>query len=234
VIWDTLQNPFCPTLAAMKVPWKRSSNGRPGIEKFGLDSVRFDTLGLTRESDEAPNERYWTRPGLVLSEHWFPIPPDMPSLKEEEIRAMYEEMLADQLEIDGRTARLLAVAVHRETPVPSISTLIRGVAPDGDRYFFIGAITLPLAECSWVIKAQSGEAGMTGVRESLAFVRFSKEQRLAGQSIEEIRSIFDPYDEQWDTDQYDEPLTSVRQSLKRIFASLEVDPEVLQAAPFRP
>jgi hypothetical protein len=55
---------------------------------------------------------------------------------------------------------------------------------------------------------------------------------VPGQSIEEIMAIFDPYGEKWDTDQFDEPLTSVRQSMKRILATLDVDREVLQAIAF--
>jgi hypothetical protein len=168
---------------------------------------------------------------LVLTENWFPIPPDLPSLKEDEIQVMYDALLAEQSGPDDRTARLLDLAVHRETPVPAVSTLIRGAMPDVHRYVFIGALTLPLAECSWVIKAQSAEGTITGVRETLAFARFSREQRLSNQSIEGLMSVFDPYDEQWDSD-LDDPLTSVRQSMKVVLASLEVDPEVRQAAPF--
>lgn len=96
--------------------------------------------------------------------------------------------------------------------MPVVCTLIRGVVPGDDCYSFIGALTLPLAQCSWVIKVQSSEGPITGIREALAFQRFSKEQRPSGQSIEELASIFDPYDELWDSDQ--------------------VDPEVRRAAPF--
>jgi hypothetical protein len=195
---------------------------------MGLDTVRFDTLGLTRQPDEEPDHRYWLGSGRGLSENWFPIPPDMPSLDEDAIRAMYEEFLEDRQDADGRTAGLLDVAVKRESLVPAVCTLIR--LPDDGRYTFVGAITLLLAECSWVIKVQSSESGITGVREALAFHRFSGENPEL--PIDERLSTFDPYDEQWDFD--DEPLTSVRRATKTVLASLQFDAVVLQASPFNP
>jgi hypothetical protein len=208
----------------------RSSGKGRGLvsEIMGLDTVRFDTLGLTRQPDEAPNHRYWLGPALGLSENWFPIPPDMPSLNKDAIRAMYNKLLGDRQDADGRTARLLDVAVKRESVVPAVCTLIR--LPDDNRYSFVGAITLLLAECSWVIKVQSSEGGVTGVREALAFHRFSGENPEL--SIDERLSTFDPYDEQWDFD--DEPLTSVRQAQKIVLASLQFDAVVFQASPFNP
>jgi hypothetical protein len=208
---------------------RRNGGGRrPISQRMGLDSVRFDTLGLTRQPDQEPNHRFWLGPGLGLSENWFPIPPDMPSLDDGEIRAMYEEHLGDQQDADGRAPRVLEVVVTRHYDVPAVCTLLR--LPDDDRYTFIGAITLLLAECSWVLKIQSSEGGMTGIREALAFHRFSGENPEL--SIDERLSTFDPYEEQSDFD--DEPLTSVRRAKKNVLASLQFDPEVLKASAFRP
>jgi hypothetical protein len=59
-----------------------------------------------------------------------------------------------------------------------------------------------------------------------------REHRTPESSIEELLSQFDPYDSQWDTDNSD-PLTLVRQSIKTVLASLEVDLRVRHASPFR-
>ncbi len=75
----------------MKFPWKKTA-----IAGLGLESIRFDILGLTGEPEEAPNERYWHGPSLLLSQHWFAIPPDLPSLQEDEIRRTYEALLGKQ------------------------------------------------------------------------------------------------------------------------------------------
>ena len=205
---------------------RNGSGKRPISERMGLDSVRFDTLGLSRQPDEEPNHRFWLGPGLGLSENWFPIPPDMPSLDEDEIRAMYDGLLGDRQDADGRSPRVLDVAVNRENVIPAVCTLFR--LPDDNRYTFVGAITLLLAECSWVIKLQGSEGGITGVREALAFHRFSGENPEL--SIDERLSTFDPYDELWDFD--DEPLTSVRRAKRRILDSLQFDAAVLQASTF--
>ena len=146
----------------MRIPRRKGATSRSGLQGLGLESVRFDTSGLTRRPDQTPYERYWLGPNVGISQHWFPSEPEVVSLEEGEIRGMYQALLAEQGEVDGRTPRLLDVAVYREAPVPVVGTLIRGVMPDGDRYTFIGALTLLLAECSWVVKAQSSEGPITG------------------------------------------------------------------------
>lgn len=215
----------------MRLPRRKGAHSQSVPPGLRLESVRFDTVGLTRRPEHTPYECYWRGKNLGVSQHWFPSPPDVVSLEEGGIRGMYEALLAEQGGVDGRPPRLLDVALHREMPAPVIGTLIRGVMPDDDRSTFLGALTVLLADCSWVIKAQSSEGAITGVREALAFDRLLGEQGGAGQSIEETTSVFDPYDEQWDSDEAD-PLTAVRRSMARTLASLEVDPEVTRAPPF--
>jgi hypothetical protein len=215
----------------MKRPWKKGASSQRVASGLGLESIRFNTLGLTRQPDEELNERYWLGPNLMLSENFFPIPPDFPSLQEDEIRTTYQAWLGGQRpDAEGRTSRLLHLSVDREMPVPAIFTMMRTVVPGNDRYSFVGAITLPLAECSWVIKVQSDEGPTTGIRETLAGARFRREIRHLP---ENEQPSFDPYEEQWDLDEGD-PLSEVRQSMKMVLESLEVGPEVREAKPFRP
>jgi hypothetical protein len=104
----------------MKVPWKTGGNANAGGNGLGLDSIRFDTLGLERLPDEPPDCRYWLGPNLELSENWFAIPPDLPSLQEDEIRATYDTLFGDQPDAQGRMPRPFALSVHRETPLPVV------------------------------------------------------------------------------------------------------------------
>jgi len=218
-------------LSTMRLPWKGDGNAGGETGGLGLDSIRFDTLGLIMQPDTAPNEREWRGTNLVLSEHWFPIPPDLPSLQVDELRTTYEEALMGPPQIGGRTPRLLHLAVHRELPLPAVCTLIRLVPPRGHGFFFASAITLPLAESSWVIRALSSEGQLTGVREALAGARFLREHRLQGASAEELLSGLDPYEAKWDLDEND-PLTLVRHSISRILSSLEIDPRALYEPSF--
>ena len=142
-----------PTLLSMKLPRRRDRSSKAEIGGLGLDSIRFDTLGLTRRPDVAPNHRYWLGANLGLGEYWFPGPPDPLTLDEDEIRATYEGLMGAPADADGLTPLLLHIAVHLETPVPVVCALTR--LPDDHRYTFVGAITVLLTECSWVIKVQS-------------------------------------------------------------------------------
>lgn len=215
----------------MKRPWRRIPHSQPATTHLGLESIRFDTLGLSPQPDEDMNERCWLGPRLMLLENFVPIPPDFPSLEEDEIRTTYHAWMESQPpDAQGRRPRLLHLAVRRETPIPAVATLLRMVAPGDNRYSFVGAVTLPLADCSWVIKVQCDEGNPTGFRETLAGARF---RQANGDSPEEEWPRFDPYDEQWDQDPPD-PLTEVRRSTNRVLESLEVDPEVRQAKRFGP
>lgn len=218
-----------PTLFGMKLPWRRERIPSPGVDDLGLDSIRFDTLGLVRQPDAAANHRYWLGTTLGLGEYWFPGSPEPLTLDEDEIRATYEGLLAEPANADGLTPLVVQITVHRETPVPVVCALIR--LPDDHRYTFVGAITVLLAECSWVIKVQSSEGPVTGLREAAAFDRFLEEHPMPRASVEGLASHFDPYEAHWDSDHSD-PLTLVRQSANKVLASLEVDPEVRRRTPF--
>jgi hypothetical protein len=135
--------------------------------------------------------------------------------------------------------KLIDVAVARDTPVPIVRTIVRLPLPD--RYVYAASLTLPLAECSWVVSVQAAEPGMTGIREAIALDSFLRGQGPAGEqhekpsadeSLEETMARFDPYQPRWDG-LVDDPLTTVRKHITQVEQSLALRPEVLDQAPFQ-
>ena len=112
---------------------------------------------------------------------------------------------------------------------PVVRLVVRLPVPD--RYVFVGSLTIPLADCSWVVKLQAVEGSITGLREALAADRALKERGL--QSFQELMGTFDPYDRQWDDIAPGDPLTAVRHYLDRLEASLQFGSEFSAQNPFR-
>ncbi len=194
---------------------------------LGLDSISFDTLGLDLMSGDA-GSRIWQGNGIALSEHFFPIPPDFPSLEVEDLRRTYG---GDSPAPPGhdRTLRIIELGVMRQEPLPIVRVLWR--LPMSDWYAFLGALTLPLAGCSWVVKAQANEGNPTGLREALAFDAALGQH--PGRSLEDVQREFDPYDSRWDDLYPNDPLTDVRRVLRTVQESLQYRAEVAEQTAFR-
>jgi hypothetical protein len=197
--------------------------------RLGLDTVLFTNFDWERQPDENGG-RFWFGDGtidIILSEHFFALPPDLPGMDLDLLRSSYETWMAQAEEEDGRTARVVEVNVDPIGPV--VRVVVRLPLPD--RYLFVGSLTIPLAGCSWVVKLQAVEGSITGLREALAADRALKE--LGIQSFQELKGTFDPYDRQWDDIAPGDPLTSVRHYLDRLEASLQFGSEFSAQEPFR-
>jgi len=197
--------------------------------RLGLDTISFDTFDWERQPDQ-DGDRFWFSDGtirIILSEHFFALPPDLPSTDVDVLRSTYEAWMAEAEEEDGRTAQVVEVNVDPNGPV--VRLVLRLPLPD--RYLFVGSLTVPLAECSWVVKLQAVEGSMTGLREALAADRALQE--LGFQSFQQLVGIFDPYDRRWDDIAPGDPLTAVRHYLDRLEVSLKFRSEFATQKPFQ-
>jgi hypothetical protein len=199
--------------------------GGPLSPELGLDTLTFDTFDFALESDDG-DSRIWLGDGVVLSEHFFALPPDLPGLDPVDLRTTYESLISGVADVEWRTALLVEVA--SDPSVPLVRVVLR--LPEIDRYSFLGSLTVPLAGCSWVLKFEAAEQGMTGVRETIAFDRAMRE--AGGQGPDDVRASFDPYDRRWDGIVPDDPLSEVRDHLDRLQASLRLAPVFHEQSPF--
>lgn len=195
--------------------------------RIGLDTISFDTFAWPLESDDG-EARVWFGDDVLLSEHFFALPPDLTSMDSADLRDLYERLLAEAGG-DGEDNRTsLILEIESDPTLPVVRTLFRLPLPD--RYTFIGSLTVPLAECNWVIRLQAFEGSLTGVREALAFNQAHREH--GDGSFEELLGSFDPYDRRWDGIVPGDPLTTVRKYLDRVQASVQCRPEFYDRTPF--
>jgi hypothetical protein len=100
--------------------------------------------------------------GDTLSINHFRLKPDIAAdiSDAEALRAFWRS----RAEASG--VAMLEVDPIRVAGLPAVRTVLKvRLQPRG--FAFIGSVTLPFADCSYVLKAESVERGITGLRESM-------------------------------------------------------------------
>jgi hypothetical protein len=212
--------------------------------RTSIQSLQFDTSGWTVEQ-ETPDVIKWTNDkSQFLSLHFFAKKPDIPCALErmDTLRAAYRQGLsqssgalisADRVVNNGLECVQLIFKTPRQ--------------PHGMVY--VGSLTFPFADCSYVAKIQCAEFGTSGVRDSFVLDAMLKDGSVSVNPItKEIEGwSADPYDPQFtapllrnrsDDRQYDaqfpdHPLTAVRQILTGILRSVGADDALMAADKFR-
>ena len=157
----------------------------------GLDAIDFrlepdeieDTL--VDETDQ----RVWLTPrGEQVSVHRFCIQPDIaaPPGDLDGIRDCYRSLLTG---VGGAIVSVEESVLHGHYTLQNVFKL--PMEPTG--VAFISSVTLPFADCSFVLKAVCPEIGTTGVRESVLFLRLADELDFNEQG-EPVGWARDPYD----------------------------------------
>jgi hypothetical protein len=210
--------------------------GRP---KIGIEAVSFSSLGWKkRRQSEA--EMSWEHPSFpaVLSINYFELEPDVPyGGTVEELRDFYR-----QLVIKGGNG-IIKVDVTDIQQLRCIETIFK-LPLEGHGVQYIGALTIPFEDRSYVIKIQAIEHGATGLREAIIAPQLMAEGTV---SIDDktgniIGWAADPYDKtitegflmnlaeaaHYDARFPEHPLSIVRAKLKEVIDSIRLSDELLQ------
>jgi hypothetical protein len=111
---------------------------------------------------------------------------------------------------------------------------------------YIGSLTVPFKHCSYVVKIQAEEAGMTGMREAVIADKLIREGKIVPGEKDILGWAADPYDPTWkqgapmnlaERQEYDHlfpghPLTIVRDGLKAVAGNMKLSKELLRAERF--
>ncbi len=220
--------------------FKRLFNRKP----LTIDSLAFDAPGWEVQETN-PKKQVWEHPGhdAVLSLHFFDIPPDIPVRPEDHpaLRGYYRNLIQAQ---HGGLVEV-AVGVLPNARISVIRTIFK-VPREPRGMGYIGSLTLPFKHCSYVVKIQAEEAGMTGMREAVIADKLIREGKITVGENNLLGWAADPYDRTWkqgalmnlaEREEYDplfpgHPLTIVRDGLNTVAANLKPGKELLRAERF--
>lgn len=180
------------------------------------------------------------QPSAVMSLHYFPLPPDIaaPLSDIKTVRNQYREM------INAHGGGLLLADSETIYGDLQILKVIFKIPQRPHGMSYLGSITIPFADFSYVIKVQAEEIGTTGVRDAIMLVKLEEEVG----SKEEVWNNWtrDPYEpdgnfpampNQSEREEYDSlfpnhPLSIVRRTLDMAIASISLDREIYELTKF--
>ena len=155
-----------------------------------LDLVVFDAAGFEAQA-ACKGVRVWHSPaGDGVGLYYFSIPPDLDADLEdvEGVRALYRNAISES----G------SAIIEIETPMIQERRWIRTILkapqqPTGMTY--LGSLTLPFRDCSYVLKVQCLEHGVTGMREAVVLDELIKNGAISVSKEGQIEGwMADPYD----------------------------------------
>lgn len=206
-----------------------------------LDSITFDDA--TFESREDQNgARYWfTAQGDGCGLYLFESPPNIAAGLDsvEELRSFFRQMTnangmgmieVERVEVDGCSA---------------VRTIVKSPQnPTGMTY--IGSVTFPFRDFSYVLKVQCAEHGITGMRDAIILDQMISSGKVEWSGGQLVGMQQDAYDATIvspimrnvsDSEEYDamfpqHPLSRVRAFFRQVLPTIQIADEVKTAAPF--
>jgi hypothetical protein len=176
--------------------------------------------------DEEPSAKMWRTPsGDIVALYYFPFPPDIHADPRDEkaLYRVYEEAAA------GAGLGVVEVSSVQLIDVFAVRTIFRQPKlPHG--ISFIGGITLPYQDLSYVIKAQCYETGVTGIRDTVVGIAL-RQAVGTGENILNIRMMIER--EEYDSQFPEHPLSRLRAIMKEAQTTVRLDSTLRNQKQFR-
>lgn len=191
------------------------------------------------QQEDGYHTLYANAAGDFLSLHYFPIVPDIDAevTDSDSLRAFYRHITA---RINGAMVEVDAVQL---AGLPAVRALLKLKVESGE-LAFVGSYTLPFADCSYVIKVESKEAGHTGTREGAVLAQMSPTLDAGGKIPGWEQDPYEPDyksgfmrnksdDPQYDAQFPEHPLSKVRRYLEQLQHGVTIDASLHTLAPFQ-
>jgi hypothetical protein len=189
-----------------------------------LDSVTFDAALYAFQGDD-DGARIWFLPeGGGVGLYFFPCKPDLPAAAStESLREFYAAQMGEQLQaVECRVVSLDGVR--------GIWLIAKGLDEQTGGAVYLGSLTIPFRDFSFVIKIQCEEQGVTGTREALLVEEALRNGtgRIEGDRFVPVGWSFE--EEQFDERLPEHPLSRVRRELRHIASSVRIASTVKEEA----
>ena len=204
--------------------------------KSNIHSIFVPDFNWEKEKEE-DSIIHWVNPeqGIALSLNYFYSKPDIPSIKQVgRLRDYYRNQIV------AHNGGLIQVDLIDLKRYPAIKTIFK-IPQQPKGVVYLGSLTIPFRDRSYVIKIQALELGMTGVRYSVILDRFLREGNV---NIDNWSA--DPYNStytkgtrmnkseapEYDVEFEDHPLTRVRKYISEIEENIVFKPELEKLTKF--
>ena len=182
-----------------------------------LDSVSFDASQYHYQGDADGKRTWFTPAGDAISVIYIPTRPGLPAQAHaiSELEKFYRERVCND-QVRMTEFSLLTVAeIHCIWMILKVS-----LQPSGMVY--LGSLTLPFADFSFVIKMQCIERGITGLRETALLLKAQQNGAVTIGEDGKISGDWNPDAAVHDEEFPDHPVSRLRAEFTRIMASLQV------------
>jgi len=191
------------------------------VSSPSLDSVKFDDTRYSYQGEKG-EARVWFLPeGGGLGLYFFPGSPDLPLNARivAELRKSYAADLKELMTVVD--CRVMAV-----DGVQSIWLVIKVLNKEIRGATYIGSLTIPFRDFSFVIKIQCQEQGITGIRETALMISAQLEGTVTVEQDKVVFHGWSPDDEEFDAKFPQHPLSRVRAELRQLTASVTIAPAI--------
>lgn len=210
-------------------------------KRISIASVTIPDFGWRKTKDDKSIVQ-WINPEqtIAISINFFDLVPDLPTIKNiETIRNFYRHLIS---EVNGG---LIEVVLSQKDKVPFLKTILK-LPQEHSGIIYIASLTIPFKTCSFVLKVQASEVGITGMRETLIANRLLSENIISVGENGYSNWFSDPYNSSFkggllmnksEHSDYDNefpkhPLTQVRQIIKQIEDGMQWSQEIETAPAF--
>ena len=186
-----------------------------------LDSVKFDGSRYQFQGDRDGARVWFLQEGGGVGLYFFPRRPDLP-LRAESVQQLRDSYTAQM----GGKLQVVECRVLPLDGVQSIWLVAKGQDAKTRGAVYLGSLTIPFQDFSFVIKIQCYEQRTTGMREALLIAESLQKGtgRVEGDRFVPSGWSFD--DEQFDDRLPQHPLSRVRRELRHIASSVHIEPKV--------
>ena len=191
------------------------------------DSVTFDVSRYEYQGVRDGAKVWHTPDGDGLGIYFFQRQPDIPSglASVLQLRESYSSKI-------GNKFRVIECQVKPFDNVPTVWLVVGGLDEQTRGSVYVGSLTIPFRDFSYVIKMQTHERDTTGMREAMLVARALGDGTGKIQDGKFVPNGWSFDDERFDNLLPQHPLSRLRQELRLVARSVKIDEKVKRKDPF--